>query len=255
MTPAHPGTLGRRVVVVGGTSEIALAIVEELQRHAPREVALLGRDAAALERAGRRLGDAGVVATAPVTLDADDLAGHGPALDTAWERLGGADLVIIAVGVLGERGGLPADVAGALDVLRVNVVGAGSLVLHGAARLRDRGPGTLVVLSSVAAERPRRANVVYGAAKAGLDSLAQGLGDALRDDGVGMLVVRPGFVATAMTRGLTPPPLATTAPVVAAAVAAGLRRGEHTVWAPRSLRWAMLGLRHLPRPLFRRVRQ
>lgn len=255
MSRAHPGTLGRRVLVIGGTSEIALSIVEELQRLAPREVMLIGRDAAGLDAASARLARCGSVMATSATLDAHDLDRHAAALDEAWERLGGVDLVIVAVGVLGERGGLPADIPGAVDVLEVNLVGAGSLVLHSAARLRERGPGTLIVMSSVAAERARRANVVYGASKAGLDALAQGLGDALHDDGVGVLVVRPGFVATAMTSGLTPPPLATSTPVVAAAVVNGLRRGAHTVWAPSSLRWLMLVLRALPRSLHRRLRQ
>jgi decaprenylphospho-beta-D-erythro-pentofuranosid-2-ulose 2-reductase len=250
---AHPGTFGRRVLVIGGTSEIALAIVEELQRLAPREVALVGRDRARLEQAHERLARSGVSNGACLTLDARDLHRHEAVLDDAWEALGGVDLVIVAVGVLGERGGLPSDVSGALDVLEVNVIGAGSLVLHSSARLRERGGGTIVVLSSVAAERARRANVVYGAAKAGLDALAQGLGDALHGDGVGMLVVRPGFVATAMTRGLDPPPLATTAPVVAASVARGLQHGAPTVWAPGSLRWLAFALRALPRPLHRRL--
>ena len=88
--------------------------------------------------------------------------------------------MVLAVGVLGERGGLPADHARAVEVLQVNLVGAGSLLLDAARRLRDGGGGALVVLSSVAAERPRRGNAVYGASKAGLDALAEGLGDALR---------------------------------------------------------------------------
>lgn len=255
MSRAHPGTLGRRVLVLGGTSEIALAIVAELQRLAPREVVLVGRDEERLREAAAQLAQAGAGLAGVLTLDARDLDRHAAVLDEAWARVGGFDLVIVALGVLGERGGLPADVDAALEVLEVNVLDTGSLLLRSAQRLRDRGGGTLIVLSSVAAERARQANVVYGASKAALDALGQGLGDALHDEGVGVLVVRPGFVATAMTRGLDPPPFATTAPVVAEAVAAGLQRGAHTVWAPPALRWVMVVLRTLPRPLFRRLRQ
>jgi decaprenylphospho-beta-D-erythro-pentofuranosid-2-ulose 2-reductase len=249
----HPGTFGRRVLVLGGTSEIGLAIVAELQRLAPREVLLVGRDAAGLARAGEQLERAGIAGPLSLTLDARDLSRHGEVLDEAWERLGGVDLVILAVGILGERGGLPSDIAGALQVLEVNVLDAGSLLIHSAERLRRQGGGTVVVLSSVAAERARAANVVYGASKAGLDALAQGLSDALHPHGVGVLVVRPGFVATRMTRGLEPAPLATTPAVVARAVAQGLTRGAPTVWAPPALRWLMLVLRALPRPLHRRL--
>ena len=255
MSSAHQGSAGRRVILLGGTSQIGLAIVRELQRRAPREVALAGRDAAALARAGVELQEAGCERVITLEVDALDTERHGEVVSEAFERLGGGDIVVLAVGVLGERGGLPADVAGALELLQVNVVGAGSLLIHAAeahARARWRCASRL---SSVAAERPRRANVVYGASKAGLDALAQGLGDALYEDGVRVLVARPGFVHTRMTRGLAPAPLSSTAPAVAVAVVDGLERGAHTVWAPRSLRWLMLAVRMLPRSVFRRMRQ
>ena len=112
-----------------------------------------------------------------------------------------------------------------------------------------------MVLSSVAGERARAANVVYGASKAGLDALAQGLGDALHDQGVRVLVVRPGFVHTRMTRGLQPAPLSTTPQALAHVVVNGLDHHSHTVWAPSPIRWLMIALRMLPRPLFRRLKQ
>jgi decaprenylphospho-beta-D-erythro-pentofuranosid-2-ulose 2-reductase len=255
VSPPHAGSAGRRVILLGGTSEIGLAIVRELQSRAPREAVLVGRDAAALERAAEGLREAGCAAASTLQLDALELERHGEVLEEAFARLGGADVVILAVGVLGERGGLPADVAGAVEVLQANVVGAGSLLMHAAGRLRDGGGGALVVLSSVAAERPRRANAVYGASKAGIDALARGLGDALREEGVRMLLVRPGFVRTRMTRGLEPAPLSTDAPTVARIVVDGLDAGAQVVWAPRALRWLMLVMRMLPGPLFRRIRQ
>jgi len=255
MSGHRPGAAGRRVVLLGGTSEIGLAIVRELQHRAPREVALVGRDSAALARAAAELEAAGCERVITLQVDALETARHGEVVDEAFAALGGADIVLLAVGVLGERGGLPADVAGAVELLQVNLVGAGSLLIHAAAALRERGGGALVVLSSVAAERPRRANVLYGASKAGLDALAQGLGDALREDGVRVLVVRPGFVHTRMTRGLDPAPLSSTPQAVADVVVDGIDRGAHTVWAPPSLRWLMLVVGMLPRPLFRRMRQ
>jgi decaprenylphospho-beta-D-erythro-pentofuranosid-2-ulose 2-reductase len=249
------GSAGRRVVVLGGTSEIALAIVRELHSRDPREVALLGRDLDALGRVAEGLLNAGCPRALTFELDARDLDRHEQVIGEAFDELGGVDIVILAVGVLGERGGLPDDVAGALDVLQVNVVGAGSLLIHSARRLREQGAGRLVVLSSVAAERPRAANAVYGASKAGLDALAQGLGDALHEQGVSVLVVRPGFVHTRMTRGLDPAPLSTTPQALARVVVDGLDRGAHTVWAPRALRRLMIAVRMLPRPLFRRLKQ
>jgi len=252
---AETGSAGRRVVVLGGTSEIALAIVRELQGRAPREVALVGRDLEALRRAAEDLAGAGGPPTPIFELDARDLEHHERVIGEAFAALGGADIVILAVGVLGERGGIPDDVAGALRVLEVNLVGAGSLLIHSARRLREQGSGALVVLSSVAGERARAANVVYGASKAGLDALAQGLGDALHDQGVRVLVVRPGFVHTRMTRGLAPAPLSTTPTAVARVAVRGLNHGSHTVWAPPALRLLMIAVRTLPRPLLRRLRQ
>ena len=247
------GAAGRRVVVLGGSSEIALAIVRELARSAPREVVLVGRDPARLAAAADSLAREGVAAVSTLELDAEDTERHEAAIATAFERLGGADLVLLAVGKLGERGGLPADLHDAVEVLRVNVVGAGSLLLCAARALRDQHGGTIVVLSSVAAERARARNAVYGAAKAGLDALAQALGDALHRDGVRIMVVRPGFVRTRMTAGLAAAPLAVDAAEVARRVVRGLERGEDIVWAPAALRWVMALLRALPRPLFRRL--
>ncbi len=255
VSAANAGATGRRVLVLGGTSEIALAIVGELHRREPREVALVGRDPDALARAAADLTSAGCERALTFELDALDLDRHEQIIDEAFDELGGADIVIIAVGVLGERGGLPDDTVGALEVLQVNTVGAGSLLIGSARRLREQGAGTIVVLSSVAAERPRRANVVYGASKAGLDALAQGFGDVLHDQGVRVLVVRPGFVHTRMTSGLAPAPLSTTPQALALDVVNGLDHHAHTVWAPSALRWLMLAVRMLPRPLFRRLKQ
>lgn len=249
------GADGRRVLVLGGSSEIALATVCALQERSPREVALVGRDGNSLGAAAEALGAAGCPRVLTFELDALDLDRHEEVLGRALHELGGADIVILAVGVLGERGGLPADIGAAATVLQVNVVAAGSLLMHAAKLLRDGPGGAIIVLSSVAAERPRRANAVYGASKAGLDSLAQSLSDDLHEHGVRVLVVRPGFVETKMTHGLEPAPLASTPEAVATVAVRGLERGAHTVWAPPSLRWVMLMMKLIPRSLFRRIKQ
>ncbi len=111
------------------------------------------------------------------------------------------------------------------------------------------------MLSSVAAERPRRANFVYGSAKAGLDAFGRGLGEALRPDGVRVLVLRPGFVRTRMTAGLRPAPFSVDPEAVAAVAVDALRRGDEVAWVPAALRWVMLAARALPAPLFRRIQR
>ncbi len=109
------------------------------------------------------------------------------------------------------------------------------------------------MLSSVAGERARKDNFVYGSSKAGLDAFAQGLGDSLAGSGARVMVVRPGFVHTRMTEGMDDGPFSTTPEVVADAIIDGLRKGRHTVWAPALLRYVFGGLRHLPRPVWRKV--
>ena len=117
-----------------------------------------------------------------------------------------------------------------------------------------QGRGTIVVLSSVAAVRPRKSNYVYGSSKAGLDAFAQGLGDALVDKGVNVLVVRPGFVTSKMTAGLDPAPFATRPEVVADAIADAIDRDRSgVVSVPSKLGPMFVVLRNTPRPLWRRI--
>lgn len=244
---------GRRVLVVGGSSEIAQAITRRLAQDGGLRAYLLGRDRARLEAALASLQGDGTVTGELDLIDADDLASHGETVGRAFERMGGFDVIVLAIGVLGAQQGLDAEPAEAAEVMRVNFVGSGSLMLHCLRALRAQGHGTLVVLSTVAAERPRAGNAIYGAAKAGLDALAQGLADRTAGDGVRVLVVRPGFVATRMTAGLPPAPFATTPAAVAEATVGALAGGADTVWVPGRLRYVFALLRHLPRPLYRRL--
>jgi decaprenylphospho-beta-D-erythro-pentofuranosid-2-ulose 2-reductase len=234
-------------LLVGGTSEIGLAIVRRL--HAGR-VWLLGRDGEGLASAAASLDGAAVEVG---LLDADDIDSSRQANARAFAASGGFDVVVIAVGVLGAQAGLDADPDQAIDVMRVNFLGAGSVLLECLRQLRQRGDGTLVLLSSVAAERPRASNPIYGAAKGGLDALAQGLSDAIASTGVRVLVVRPGFVKTRMTAGLEPAPFSTTADAVASATVAALGGRAGTIWVPGRLRWIFAVLRHLPRSVYRRL--
>lgn len=240
------------VLVLGGGSEIALATVRALVARRVRRVVLAARNPAALDGPAAGLREAGAQVEV-VGFDADAVDGHEAWVRERWARDGDVDLVLVAVGVLGDQAAAQRDAARARAVLHTNFLGPASVMVLVAERLRAQGHGTLVVLSSVAAERARRANFVYGASKAGLDAFAQGLGDALQGTGVRVLVVRPGFVRTKMTAGLPEAPLSTTAEKVAEEVVRGLAGGAHTVWAPRPLRWVMVGMRLLPRPLWRRI--
>lgn len=246
-------TSAKRVLLVGGSSEIAVAIGRRLAVDGPVRPYLLGRSTEQLERAAAELVQSGCERAEIGIVDAADLSAHAAAVEQAFAAAGGFDIVVIAVGVLGGQEGLDSDPDTAAEVMQVNFLGAGSLMMDCLRALRSQGRGTLIVLSSVAAERARAGNAIYGAAKAGLDALAQGLADATADTGVRVLVVRPGFVTTKMTEGLTPAPMATTAAAVADATVLALDGKAHTIWVPGRLRYLFAVLRHLPRPVFRRL--
>jgi decaprenylphospho-beta-D-erythro-pentofuranosid-2-ulose 2-reductase len=125
--------------------------------------------------------------------------------------------------------------------------------LAAAKHLKAQGHGTMVALSSVAGERVRRANFVYGSTKAGMDGFFQGLGDSLVGSGVRVMIVRPGFVIGRMTQGMEPAPLATDPGGVADAIVRGLARGDSVVYVPPALRQVFRVFRHLPRAVWRRM--
>ncbi|WP_037912517.1 decaprenylphospho-beta-D-erythro-pentofuranosid-2-ulose 2-reductase [Actinacidiphila yeochonensis] len=239
------------LLVLGGASEIGLATARRLVARRTRRVHLAGRPSPALEQAARELRGLGAEVHTH-TFDALDPDTHEEVLGKVFAE-GDIDMVLLAFGVLGDQARDEQDPMAAVRVASVNYTGAVSASLVCGAALQNQGHGSLVVLSSVAAERARRENFVYGSSKAGLDTFAQGLGDALHSCGVHVMVVRPGFVHTRMTEGRRPAPFATTADAVASAIEAGLRRRAEVVWVPGVLRAVMAGLRHLPRGVFRLV--
>ena len=237
-----------RVVLLGGTSEIGLAILSALPLGPDAEVILAGRDPQRLEGAGKSLGR-------PVTVARYDALDTGTHQAFADEICAGGvpDLVIAATGVLIGEEQAERDVRLAVTMIETNFTGHVTALLAFGSRMRERGSGTIVVLSSVAAIRPRKFNSVYGAAKAGLDAFARGYADELHGTGVRLLLVRPGFVIGRMTEGMMAAPLATTPEAVGAAVAAALRGKKSTVWVPASLAGLATAMRLLPRPVWRRI--
>jgi len=237
-----------RVLLLGGTSEIGVAILSALRLEPGTEVILAGRDAQRLEAAGKAL-------NRPVTVARYDALDTGTHQAFADEICAGGvpDLMIAATGVLIPEEQAERDVRLAATMIETNFTGHVSTLLAVAARMRAQGRGTIVVLSSVAAVRPRKANPVYGSAKAGLDAFTRGFADLLHGTGVRVVLVRPGFVIGRMTAGMPPAPLATTPEAVGRATAAALRRGQDTVWVPPALAGLALALHLVPRPLWRRI--
>jgi decaprenylphospho-beta-D-erythro-pentofuranosid-2-ulose 2-reductase len=237
-----------RVILIGGTSEIGLAILAALNLPENAEIILAGRDEQRLAAAGKEL--PGRVLTVPY--DAVDTASHQAFVDGVFGE-GHVDLVISAAGVLIPQDRVERDVRQAAAMIETNFTGHVATLLAVGARMREQGRGTIVVLSSVAAVRPRKANPVYGSAKAGLDAFARGYADLLHGTGVRLVLVRPGFVTGRMTAGMPPAPLATTPEAVGRATAAALRRGQDTVWVPPALAILAQALKLVPRPLWRRI--
>ena len=236
------------VLVLGGRSEIAQAIVRELASTALSTVVLAHRGGAAVTIDGLPEG----VDVVSVPFDATDHDSHAAFVERIATDHGDLDVVIQAFGQLGGPI-VNSDPTAAADLVDVNVAGAFSSGLAVAARLRTQGHGVLVVLSSVAGMRTRPSNFVYGATKAGQDAFATGLGHALAGSGARVMTVRPGFVRSAMTEGLDEAPLACDPPDVAAAVVAGIRAKKSVVWAPGILRYVFLALRVVPGSVWRRL--
>jgi len=240
------------VLLLGGTSDIGVAIVRRLVTPTLQKVVLACRNPADASASIAELEADGVSATA-VAFDATDSAGHAAFVDDVVAQVGDLDVVVIAFGVLGEQADFDDDPAAAASAVTVNYTGAVSIGLAVASQLRRQGHGHLVVLSSVAGERVRASNFVYGSSKAGLDGFAQGLGDSLVGSGASVLVVRPGFVHSSMTEGMKPTPFASTPESVAEVTVKGLRAGRRTVWSPGILRFVFMILRHIPGPIFRKL--
>jgi decaprenylphospho-beta-D-erythro-pentofuranosid-2-ulose 2-reductase len=241
------------VLLLGGTSEIGLATALALVPRGARKVVLAVRDPERATAAVDRLRRAGADRVDVVAFEARDSTSHAKVIEDVFAEHGDIDLVLLAFGVLGDQHEFDADPGAAADAVAVNFVGAVSSGLAVAEQFRRQGHGTLVVLSSVAAERSRKSNYVYGSSKAGLDAFAQGLGDALIGTGARVMVVRPGFVHTRMTEGMDAQPFSTTPEAVAASIVRGLERNDEMVWSPTVLRYVFAVMRHLPRGVWRFV--
>jgi decaprenylphospho-beta-D-erythro-pentofuranosid-2-ulose 2-reductase len=241
------------VLVLGGASEIARAIVAGLVPGRCRTVVLAGRPSERLDAAADAALAAGADVVETVAFDSTDLVGCPSVIDAVFDKFGDIDLVLAAAGALGDQAELEGDPVAAAELITTNFTGLAASLLAVAGRMRAQGHGRMVVISSVAGDRARKANFIYGSTKAGLDAFAQGLGDSLVGTGVAVTVVRPGFVVGRMTEGMDPAPFSTTPGAVADAVVRGIESGAEVVYVPPILRWVFAVMRHLPRAVWRRM--
>jgi short-subunit dehydrogenase len=239
------------VLILGGRSEIGVELARLLAPGAT--VVLAARKADQLDDEVATLKAAGAAAVHTKEFDADDLASHGPLITEVVAEHGPIKIAVLAFGILGDQSRAETDAAHAVAVVHTDYVAQVSILTHLSAAMRTAGKGSLVVFSSIAGARVRRANYVYGSAKAGLDGFASGLADALHGTGVHLLIVRPGFVIGRMTQGMTPAPLSSTPQQVAAATARALAKSRRIVWIPWALGPAAFVMRLLPHFVWRRM--
>jgi decaprenylphospho-beta-D-erythro-pentofuranosid-2-ulose 2-reductase len=241
------------VLLLGGTSEIGLAICERYLQNARARIVLAampedpGRDAAVaqMEAAGAR-------SVEMLDFEATDPGSHPKLIEQAFAN-GDVDVAIVAFGILGDAEELWQDQRKAVQAAEINYTAAVSVGVLLGEKMRAQGFGQIIAMSTVAGERVRRSNFVYGSTKAGLDGFYLGLSEALREYGVRVLVIRPGQVRTRMSAHVKEAPLTVDKEYVANLAVTASAKGKELVWAPGAFRYVMMVLRHIPRNIFRRL--
>lgn len=240
------------ILLLGGASDMGLAVVEEFLSRGPARVVLAAREGESLTDATSRLEKAGASSIEAVAFDATDFDSHPAVFDEIWSK-GDIDLAIVAFGILGDNEEQWTNQKSAVLAAQVNYTGAVSVGVLAAERMKKQGHGQIVVFSSVAGEMVRRSNFVYGSSKAGTDGFYRMLGEALRGTGVNVLTVRPGQARTNMTKDLDDAPLTVNKEDVAKAIAKAVDNKKTLIWVHPLFQPIMMILKHLPLPILRKL--
>jgi short-subunit dehydrogenase len=243
----------RKVLIVGATSAIAEAVA---RRYAAEGAALFlaARSAEHLEAVAADLRARGAAEVATGAFDAHATSHHAPMIEEAWTALGGIDVALIAHGSLPDQHACQESFEAAQREFEVNALSVISLLTPLANRMEAARAGTIAVISSVAGERGRQSNYVYGAAKGCVSIFLEGTGHRLSRSGVHVLTVKPGFVDTPMTAGFEKGLLWATPARVATDIFRAIERRDRVLYTPWFWRWIMLVIRLLPAPIFYRTR-
>ena len=246
--------VAQNIVLFGGTSEIGQSILRRIVKPGVSRLVLVSRDIDAASRVSQDLVDRHPeLDVHHVRYEASDAASMEHVVAEVADSIGDIDIAVVAQGLLNENVDYYSSPSSLIDVVNVNMTGEMVLLYALAARMRTQGYGKIVVLSSVAGERVRRGNPVYGATKTGIDGFALALDHELAGSGASVLVVRPGFVTTKMTTGMKKAPFSTNPEVVAQIVEKGISSDKKIVWAPAPLHWMFLILKNLPIAIWRRL--
>ena len=241
------------ILLLGGTSEIGLAICERYLQNAHARILLADLpDHPRKDDAIAAMTAAGAKSVEWIDFDGTESDKHPAVIDQAFAG-GDVDVAIVAFGLLGDAEELWQNQRKAVQLAEVNYTAAVSVGVLLGEKMRKQGFGQIIAMSTVAGERVRRSNFVYGSTKAGLDGFYLGLGEALRPYGVRVLVIRPGQVRTRMSAHIKEAPLTVDKEDVAELAVRSAVKGKDLVWAPPAFRYVMIVLRHIPRPIFRKL--
>jgi decaprenylphospho-beta-D-erythro-pentofuranosid-2-ulose 2-reductase len=241
------------ILLLGGTSEIGLAICERYLRTASARIVLAAMpDDPGRDDAVAQMKAAGAREVELIDFEATDTGSHPKMIEEAFAG-GDVDVAIVAFGLLGDAEELWQNQRKAVQIAEVNYTAAVSVGVLLGEKMRAQGFGQIIAMSTVAGERVRRSNFVYGSTKAGLDGFYLGLGEALREYGVRVLVIRPGQVRTRMSAHIKEAPLTVDKEDVAELAFTSAAKGKELVWAPPAFRYVMVVLRHIPRSIFRKL--
>ena len=243
---------GTRVAVFGATSDIGASFVAECALRGAH-LFLVGRNKESLERIATDARVRGGTVTTAV-FDFADIGGISTLVADVWETLSDVDVAAIFYGVLPSLGGTGGDALELDQQVRVNFTSPAALLSSMAGRMvNEKIKGTLLAVTSVAGDRGRASNYPYGSAKAGLSAFCSGLGQALAPKGVTVIDIRPGFVATKMTKHLKQGPLFASPEAIAKGIIRAIRKGSPVVYLPWFWRFIMAAIIHIPTRIFRRL--
>jgi len=243
---------GPRILIIGATSAIAESVAR-LYAARGASLYLLARDRDRGEAIARDLVVRGAEATRSGVLEASDFTAHAATLDAAWSAFGGFDVVLIAHGTLPDQSRCDADADYALREFAVNGTSTVALATRIAQKLDAQGSGTLAAISSVAGDRGRASNYLYGSAKAAVSTYLSGLRQRLNARGVNVLTIKPGFVDTPMTAAFKKGPLWAKPEQIARGIVHAIDKRRSVVYLPWFWRGIMAVIGGIPEFVFRRI--
>jgi short-subunit dehydrogenase len=243
----------KRALIMGATSAIAEAAARRMAERGDA-LFLVARNAERLAAVAEDLKIRGAAQVASATLDARRIEDYAQLLDSARTSLGGLDVALIAHGRLTDQSACEADPSLLADEFQVNAVSVMALSLHLASHFAAQRHGVIAVISSVAGDRGRQSNYIYGASKAALTAFLSGLRQKLRPLGVSVVTIKPGFVISPMTAAFKHGALWATPDVVARDIVNAMDRGAAVLYTPWFWRPIMAIIRAIPERIFRRIR-